>query len=320
MMATGGLASSAKGAVAAGAKKAVAAAVGEKAAAKVGEWTAKSMAGRAATWTGLKLTDAATRSAATFPRAMGAFEERRLPGGQVLTLNDEMTDGGPDGVQAARLMAGSEGQTLSEAARNTAISQMINFGSETMGGDINKVAVKVGAKAVGLLPKKVQADLRASFAGKLYQESQAAARLAKPRVAEAQGLPAVPGLRTWIGAAVRPRTGVLTQAGVHNYVTELAEEQLAMALNEGFGVDLTPEQLQDPLLQRLGRAFVPTTDDAVATMGVLAIPGLAHGVSGALDTRLKRYDAFKEANRMRDKSARGAGGLRRAAEPAGGGA
>jgi hypothetical protein len=175
-------------------------------------------------------------------------------------------------------MAGSEGQTLSEAARNTAISQMINFGSEIMGGDINRVAVKVGAKAVGMLPKKAQADLRSSFAGKLYQESQAAARLAKPRVTEAQGLPAVPGLRTWIGAAVRPRTGFLTQAGVHNYVSELAEEQLAMALNEGFGVDLTPEQLQDPLLQRLGRAFVPTTDDAVATMGVLAIPGLVHGV------------------------------------------
>ncbi|MEI6210308.1 MAG: JAB domain-containing protein [bacterium] len=306
MLMTGGLATGAKKAVAEGVKAGVTRAAGEAAAERVGEWTAKSLTGRVARGAADRLVDASARTVATFPRGLGMFEARRAANGQVLDLGTEGS--------GARL-AGEDGQSVAQAARNTFLSQMITFGSMGAGRDVNAAAGFVGRKAVGMLPEKAQADLRASWVGKLAQEAQAT--LARPRVVKADGLPPLPGLRAMTLEGVKPRVGALTQAGVYNYATGLADLQIMTALHEGFGVDLTPEQLNDPLLKRLGRAFVPTTDDAVATMAAMAIPGMVHGASKALDSSLKRFDAYKDAQRMRRDSAQGMANVRLAFNSAG---
>jgi N12 class adenine-specific DNA methylase/predicted ABC-type ATPase len=270
---TAGAAGVAEKGVRAGARAAVTKVAGEAAAAKLGQWTAKSLTGKlVAGGVGAGLAGGLARVAATPAGFAADYVERRLPNGRV-----------PDLENPEARITYKPGQGAEEAVWNTLFDRWGNYATEVMGEGFEAVGGAAARKALSKLPAATQAAIKASKVGR-----------AAYWMARAESGAKAPG-------KMMPMSRALRGARVSGMPGEFGEEVAAKVWNEVFGVDLTPEQVNDPLLKRFDRMLMEP-DEAAVTAMVLMIPGAMTGGAAYLDTRVERAQAYKAAKDIREEA------------------
>jgi hypothetical protein len=183
-----------------------------------------------------------------------------------------------------------DGQAMGEAAWNTLASRWTSYAAEEIGEGLT-----YAGRAVSASVKSKRSIL--PIARSAAKASRAAA-----------------ALRSVTGR--RGKVGIFDAAGIQSFPAEFAEEIAEPYMREALGVDLTPQERQDPVIERWRRGMMDI-EEAAVTAAVLAIPGAARGSAVYIDGKQARAQAYQRALQLREMLAAERAGNDAAMETAG---